>query len=727
MIIRLEPTNTEIPDEILVRAWDFGNDVFIKKLPAADQALSEGVTIYVFRAVNNKNIVTVKIIKIKTASLVSTPHTGTDYPVSDAQIALGFNGETWDIDKDKYLYGNIDWLGPANLQDNIVSSDQSDRIVLTWKGPPSRYFPIVDTSKPIAGITYEDTSALSETIYTPFTSNLYASGAVLAIGPPVNYPKSDSTVDHQGQILGAAIDKDQVLWVIVKAIYTEREFWWTITDGILPWDYYNTYQEAAVAFPDVPLSSKSIIQHDRPGLGYWYEVYKATGNPQGVFKTQQDESGWEFVTRIQAKERPKVPWFFNESATEAQTVESGLVWKFSNNTFTTKDTGNGQWTATGSYKEETLNDTVSVPPDGGFGTTTPGYHGKSFYAYDEFDPDYQTYIVPYQGKKLEGHSKNGELTINKSGKRIVAVDYKGDKEVVATVDIVGSSLSQFSSIDYRSIMGDVQWADIYGPADHIPSGRIDYVYVDANSTKVGDWFKAVLFNMCRPNVTYTSSCGVISDDGHILNLDTCCAPCTKQLVVNVVASSPEGSLNLSNTQQVKMAGTWKTSSSVSFSPEGGATGVYLYPLKNGSLSQNNSDCAKERIKINSVVTGNTRKNSPLCMIEGWHGSTYTVKGTFERLHYWGGNPPAIGNCGGSSIASDCPCTGNGLVTGQQLFVNGNRVGFYAWVPYGAPSSCGTGRTAYFFTCGYGNEFCTANVVEEYYVTDYVCTCEVWSC
>lgn len=676
-------------------------------------------------------------------------------------VALEYELETgdWATDNSLQAYGNIDWKGPllVDTESNPLP-DQTERLVLTWKGPPSRYFPL----NPVVsypGFTELDTfiaGVMSDVVYyTPFSPLVYQHGEVLAAGPPVNFPQSDFEYDHRGQILGAAIATDNALLVMVKACYTTKPEWWTV-DTISPPDQppYGIYDtevtadaalmEAQANYPDYDFA---VTHHDRPGAGYWYEAYRTNGRPSGTFRTLDNPGGWELLGRMAADERPKVPWFWNASATEAATVEGGTVFAFNIGAgFSRQDAGYmGRWDSDGSYSETTMADTVDVPADGGFGTISPGVHAKSYYAYDLYSTDYGTYIVPYDEKRLNGHSKQGGLTITKSGTRVVAVDFKGDVLVTATAVMSGSSVSSLDYKDYRNIMGVVKWAQDGEPADHIPSGWIDYQYQDINMVKVGDRFLAVLFQMCRPDVSYSSSCGQLDDDGYVTSLATCCKPCNMTIVVDVIASSKEGVLNLQSTQDdVPPQGTWKSSSSALPSdPSGYSTGVWLYPLQAGGYSTSNTDCADKRFKIVSVASssnwyGVSRCGGGVAPAEGWNSFTFT------KYVSWGGS-----GCGGYPTGgfypypkTYCELTVNGqtgvdwrsappdAVIGGCEGCGGSAVQIYKG--YGAGGDCahacgnplGDGALSEFGGIGC---YLWYPVYKKVNFTNYVCEAEAYSC
>jgi|PlaIllAssembly_1097288.scaffolds.fasta_scaffold13344_2 hypothetical protein len=691
------------------------------------------------------------------------------YDIGDANVSkrLVYNDGAWTVSKGtvkqyitdelgdtKIRYkessldcGNTDWKGPVLPEGNAES-----RVILTWRGPATRYFPL-NSSKHYPNLTTIDTEYLLSTIYTPFTPNVYEGGKILAIGPKANFPYSDLELDNHAQILGAAKNANGHLFVIVKACYSSFAGWWTIEEaGQTPYGYYSSESEAngqlATAQKKYPLAVFSVVFKPRPGLGYWYEAYKTTGAPAGQFKTLDFPSGWELLAIAKADERPKVSWFFNESGTEAKTVESGRVWTFSGSAFSSVLAGDWKWESDGTYSEENVSDEVSIPLDGGFGTTIPGYHGKSFYAYDKFSEDYATYVAPWDGKHMLGHSKQGTLTITKSGTQIVAVDYKGDTPVYAEVTVTGTSITDYDYLDYRNIFGICAWVDDGEPSDHIPSGHIDYFWQNASWVSVNDSFVANVFQMCRPEVVYSISCGTINEDGLVTSLASCCSPCTTMpITAYAEVTSKEGTLNLSNTQTVVSVagGTWSASTQEPpYSPEGYGLNVWLYPLNDGTYSVNNTDCASIRIKITSsgsaygwMRTNYCGTNVGPAPTTGWHGTQYAKR---TGWYCWT-------NCSGhTSTGAPYPRWGSSCSPPAQVcssdssFTYGNCSGcnghqwYYRWMggssPYGCPdgikpASGGYDGSLIVVEDGYARVYSPTDKAAQY--NYYNCTIETFSC
>jgi hypothetical protein len=389
-------------------------------------------------------------------------------------------------------YGNIDWKGPR--QDDSKDPTQHYRQILTWKGPPSRYFPLAaEINYP--GVTVLDTwvEQIYDDIirYTPFSPNIYQHGRVLAVGPPVNYPVSDMAFDTHGQILGTALQADGTLVAVVKATYGSREKWWTVDVSLVgkvyPMSYHDTKTEADAAktiyendvqYTSIGCTFKT-VEHLRPGLGYWYEVYTAKGRPNGNFYTYLSQGGWKFVGRVAAAVRPKVPWFFNASGTEASTVEVGTVWKvvLVTNSVTKEVTATFTGTAAAdatlhmdSTSTQTQTDAYGafaatipmVSGGGGEGPVSPFRWGVKMVAAMGID------ISPAIGLRGVENTRNTAISSSASGTCVVAVDYNGDNLVRATTVVSMTGADTFYTKRCPKIYGgNVRFWSPYSPGSAI--------------------------------------------------------------------------------------------------------------------------------------------------------------------------------------------------------------------------------------------------------------------
>lgn len=397
------------------------------------------------------------------------------YPLIDddhGTRAVKLADKTWtENKKPPENYGNIDWKGPSGE-------------ILSWKGPPSRHFPI-NPFLEIPGLTQLDFYIESQhgdySQYTPFSKNVYAKGKIKATAPNVNYPRTDQDVDHGGQVLGAAYlthNGEKWIVIIVKAIFT-----------VAP----------------------------APRNGHFYQVYAAK---DGTIES----GGWQFVGEKAISHNPSVPFFFNQSGIEAQTVDSGNVWKVAidANTLTVVFTSTS---STIVAEERSTASTSSTDAAANIRSTMPNVtsvHGMGptdihpawWFPYQDTEAGYNSYIKPLQGKKGEEVTVHNTVQVTKSSERIIAVDYKGDTPVYAKETVSGSENTDYRrvmapAIGFGGIWGDVRYVD--NPSLHI-LGEISI----AEPVSVGS--QATIPNGCKG--TWSISKGSINPvTGVITDLD----------------------------------------------------------------------------------------------------------------------------------------------------------------------------------------------------------------
>lgn len=372
----------------------------------------------------------------------------------------------WTLTRDPLEnYGNIDWKG-------------SDSI-LTWKGPPSRYFPL-NPFLEIPGLTELDYCIIGGggdySQHTPFRKYIYEGGEALAVAPNVNWPQTDIDVDQGGQVLGAAYCAGKLV-LIVKAIF-------------------NT----------APVEIKETRVN-----GYYYQAYMMDG-------------AWVLLGELKIGHKPMTPFFFNQSGTEAQTVDGSMRWKVVIDTeaqtaqFSSLDLGVGQAqiTATHAYEQTDESGDLREPmPMVGTNEVHPAW----WWPWSEGSDEYADYIEVLQDVAGLRSITNDAVAITKTGQKVVAVDYEGDLEVLAVAEIEATETSTYLRDDNMAnsiggIWGDVKFAEEWGPAVH-ELGEI----VGDYTANVGSHY--TLANECKGEWSFSN--GTIDDDGVITSI-TCGSP-----------------------------------------------------------------------------------------------------------------------------------------------------------------------------------------------------------
>ena len=182
-------------------------------------------------------------------------------------------------------YGNTDWKGPSTDDNN------SSRLVLTWCGSPSRYFPGNPTIAEEIGFP-----VLTELVFKD--SNIYATlpkAVNLPLGKdfPYAYLQTELGDAIPYVVLGAAINGD---WLVVCA----RWFAQTISG-----QYYNFFSVLAVSAG----STSTTFYHEKDNPGGWRLLYSqdltSFGRSLSAFSS----------------------WFFNETGTEAVCAMRGNLYK----------------------------------------------------------------------------------------------------------------------------------------------------------------------------------------------------------------------------------------------------------------------------------------------------------------------------------------------------------------------------------------------------------------
>lgn len=432
-------------------------------------------------------------------------------------------------------YGNVDWKGPA-------MADPRDRKILTYKGNPSRYWP-VNQFTDIPGLSSVDHSVeglLNSYEYmTVFGDKVYSGGRVLSVMPwlyhPLNSSQGTVEANHQNaQVLGAAIrESDGVLLCIVKTCYNSYprvkasptglpddteglvstwQVWQKDSSDVdmLIKDWYEDTAGADSAIStyntENPLNKKyTLVEVKDPGRGYWVEVIaRKAGDIQG---------GWKRLKRIaMGSSMPNCNFFFSEDGTKACTVMYASLWEI----VITGETVTDTTTEVGIFKQE-LNTSVSKPPDvNNYGTQDPNL-GGIFGGVFRVGLKVGDWIT-----KTEGTST---YSSTKSGSTILAADYKGNVLTKMTATINGSETISNTTL-YGSKWGHTGLPDNFhtsfnGDAYRTPGIRIQSDPFDA----FGSWTGGVCVNvggLCKGTVTVN---GKKVDENGCVDLGELCLPC----------------------------------------------------------------------------------------------------------------------------------------------------------------------------------------------------------
>jgi hypothetical protein len=349
------------------------------------------------------------------------------YPLVDDDHGtrlIALDGGEWKLTKDPpENYGNVDWKG---------SQDE----ILTWRGPPSRIFPL-DPLVEYPGFTVEEEVVGEVFYYTSFGPNVYRSGSIYDTAPSLGV--SDT------KVLGAALAKaDGALLVILGTNYRD------------------------IANPA-----------DATG-GFFFEAWKKGAE-------------WTRLGYLQG-ERAKVPWFFNASGTEAQTVQGYVRYKVVI----------AEAVATFSQSSTIVTESVATI--------------QSTASQEELDCIGPRMPEPPGAEALElGYHLSGTCRIQQRGKRLIAVDYKGDVEVERFAEVNNVTESSYDSVKqgYSTESIAVPNEPSGMPYPSAPTLYVENIvgYQDAASISHGGFCGTPLFAV---------TCGEISEDNSSITGLSCC-------------------------------------------------------------------------------------------------------------------------------------------------------------------------------------------------------------
>lgn len=334
--------------------------------------------------------------------------------------------DTWTAEgPQELMYGNVDWKGP-------VTDDPADRKILTYKGNPSRYWPIGQFVE-IPGLSSVDHSVdgdLNSYEYmTVFGDKIYEGGKVLVTMPWLYHPLNSSSggwdANHQNaHVLGAAYrESDGRLFCVIKTCYNSYptvkpaptgetpdpgmvSVWRTYKNGVVSTDWLADKAGAEKQVADSK-GALTLVEVPDPGRGYFVElIMRKAGDIPG---------GWTRMLRIPTDNAwANCNFFFSEDGTKAVSVQLGSVWEITitgeSATFTKTDVGKFQ-----TKIEADINNTsesVRWSDDG--------------------------VEIIAKSKDFRNHSKSVRAyKSTKSGSIVIAADYKKNELTTMTATISG--------------------------------------------------------------------------------------------------------------------------------------------------------------------------------------------------------------------------------------------------------------------------------------------------
>ena len=407
--------------------------------------------------------------------------------------------DEWGADGPQELvYGNIDWKGP-------VTENSEDRLILTYKGNPSRYWPVGQFLE-IPGLStvdhFVDGTLNSYEYMTVFGDKVYEGGEVLYTMPQLYHPLNTTLggweASHQNaQVLGAAYRAaDNQLFCMVKTCYNtyprlkgaagsddfEVSAWHVFKDGVVVQDWLD--DEAGARSFVASNTGYTVVEITDPGRGYFVElIAEKAGNIPG---------GWTRILRIATPAMCDVNWFFSEDGTKACSVMFGELHIITID----GDTATHTTTPLGGFKN-TISFSSQLDQESNQGTPDPELAGGIFS---------NIYRVGVEvGDWINKDEVTQKYTSNKSGKTILAADYKGNELVKMEANIAGNE-----TYDYFRRYGK-QWgkiatmpyyADRWAPDKRIPGVSIVADPFTAHDNGHPTWHMAVqVSGACKPIVS----------------------------------------------------------------------------------------------------------------------------------------------------------------------------------------------------------------------------------
>jgi hypothetical protein len=365
---------------------------------------------------------------------------GNPFPLidGDAKTWLFEKPESdWKADGPQELvYGNVDWKGP---------DDPAERKILTYRGNPSRYWP-VNQFVLIPGLSRIDHTIQSikgdYSYTTVFSEFVYEKGAIRAT-MPLLYAPTNSGV-QRAQVLGAAYDSDGKLVCIIKTCYI------------------------------------NLPQDPQPPNGYYVELLVEGGPIEG----------WTRKLRIPfGSNMPNCNFFFSVDGSKACSVMFGQLHLI--------DVVAGTYTSEtlGEFKN-TISTTKTVAQENNPGRTVPGSEGTLFGGVFKEGINSGDWIGKTDTDETYQSAKSGAV--------VIAADYKGIELVKMTANLAGSETYHkktlsgakwgYTALPPTGVLGES------GDAGRTPTISISVDPVDAFGTFTGGYCVEVT-GACKPVIS----------------------------------------------------------------------------------------------------------------------------------------------------------------------------------------------------------------------------------
>jgi hypothetical protein len=315
--------------------------------------------------------------------------------------ALTYDNDKWTLEKSfnkQSTYGNVDWKGENNE-------------VLCWKGVASRHFKF-EPMIPIDGyLTYDEDVTivvgglpLEVPYYTPFSNNIYYRGGILQTIPNGSAPHYIDNV----------LQKSKTSKTLTNPKVVSCAF--LLTNEAEP--------DSKKLIAIVNTNYKNVINPDGQEAGGFFDEIWIDGARHAYFRSS----------------RPYVNWFFNSTGTEAQCVIDGIIKKLTV-LFKTDTTGIKY-----SFVYETRDACSGHIAEAFEATTTPV--AESGTNPGDWETGVPSDYTAQNGEMFGGFETMKRIQANVTQQCIVAIDYKGTKEVIATATQTLSDLSLYNNIQY---------------------------------------------------------------------------------------------------------------------------------------------------------------------------------------------------------------------------------------------------------------------------------------
>ena len=590
---------------------------------------------------------------------------GQPYPLIDEDVTPKHwlfeqvNGE-WAADGPQELfYGNVDWKGPAG-------DDPASREILTYKGNPSRYWP-VNQFVEIPGLSSVDhfvEGVLNNYEYmTVFGDRVYSGGGIIATMPqlyhPLNTTMNGPEASHQNaQVLGAAYrSTDNLLLCIIKTCYntyprlkgdaSSDDFkvsaWHVYRDGVVVQDWLD--EEAGARAFVAANSGYTVVEVPDPGRGYFIEVVAAKqGNIPG---------GWTRLAQISTETAwANCNFFFSEDGTKAVSVQLGEVWTIEITgdvvTYTRTDAGKfWHHINTTSDRDQSL----AVPWGEGAATPQP----KDWKNYDKLTRSYRQ---------------------TKSGSVVIAADYKGNELVTMRADLSGENYYTHVKENNSYWGNTAQIPSLEEPADRLPYFYGGFCQGDGSPHSVAFAYQV---NGCKPKLTI-NSIPAEQNECITLHFPECTGTTPAYLDITLVGWDEVTGLTITETSRVRDgAGHWEL---VAYEDNAGDTNCPLaysgfwYGGSTPVTTRDNPNYCDYNVNDPSTVPFSCRVDPDWTIINSSSCTEYKA----TRYNWYSGYPTSYG-CSGTPNDCTTPIVGS-FDVGGGCYINWyqiTQIWTYRWI------------------------------------------------